>query len=115
MKTVGDRIKEKRIECGLSQEALAKRMGLSGRSSVTRLEKSIDISLKNVKRVADALGCSYEYIMGWEDAYTEDNANFSVDMLEDPVFVGYAKKLFRADPKIKDQVYSYIDFLLTNK
>ena len=110
MKTVGDRIREKRIELGLSQEEVAKRMGLSGRSSVTRLEKSEDITLKNVKRIADALGCSYSYIMGWEDE--EISANVAADLLDDPEMVGYVSKLMRLDEKSKKQIYSLIDLLL---
>ena len=111
MKTVGDRIREKRIELGLSQEEVAKRMGLSGRSSVTRLEKSEDITLKNVKRIADALGCSYSYIMGWEDE--EISAKVAADLLDDPEMVGYVSKLMRLDEKSKKQIYSLIDLLLT--
>lgn len=114
MKSVGDRIREKRIELGLSQEEVAKRMGLSGRSSVTRLEKSEDITLKNVKRIADALGCSYEYIMGWSsEDEIEASANVAADLVCDPELTKYVAKIMKLDAKSKAQIYSLIDLLLS--
>ena len=50
--TVADRIRTRREKLGLSQEELAKRLGLKSRSSVTRIEKSGDnISLKDVENI----------------------------------------------------------------
>ena len=66
--TVADKIRTRREELGLSQEELAKRLGLKSRSSITRLEKSgDDISMKDVERLSDALNCSKLYLMGWQD------------------------------------------------
>lgn len=57
--TVADRIKEKRELLGLTQFELAERLGLKSRTSITRIEKSGDnVSLKDVRRIADILGCS---------------------------------------------------------
>ena len=65
--TIGDRIKEKRKELHLSQEALAKLAGYSDKSAISKFEHSgDDISMKQVKRVAQALGVSSAYLMGWE-------------------------------------------------
>jgi transcriptional regulator with XRE-family HTH domain len=64
--TTAQKIKRKREELGLSQEALAKRMGLKSKSSVSRIENSgDDITLKDVERIAEALGCSPLELMGW--------------------------------------------------
>ena len=66
--TVANRIKTRREELGLSQEELAKKLGLKSRSSITRLEKSgDDISMKDVERLSDALNCSKLYLMGWDN------------------------------------------------
>ncbi len=66
--TVADKIRTRREELGLSQEALANRLGLKSRSSITRLEKSgDDISMKDVERLSEALSCSKLYLMGWQD------------------------------------------------
>ena len=72
--TVADRIRTRREKLGLSQEELAKRLGLKSRSSVTRIEKSGDnISLKDVERIAYVLDCSKLYLMGWEEETSVEN------------------------------------------
>lgn len=65
--TIGDRIRIKREEMGLSQEMLAYHLGLKDRSSIAKIEKSKDdVSLKNVERIAGVLQCSISYLMGWD-------------------------------------------------
>ena len=66
--TVGDRIKNRRIELGLTQEDLALRMGYKGKSSVCAAESCGDnVTTTKVKKFAAALGVSDRYLMGWED------------------------------------------------
>ena len=66
--TIADRIRIKREELSLTQDELSKRCGYSTKSSITKIEKSgNDITLKKIKRVADALGVTTSYLMGWED------------------------------------------------
>lgn len=74
--TIGERIKQRREELGLSQEELAHRLGLSGRSSVSKAEKSGDImTTKTISAYANALRVSTEYLMGLTDKVnSEDNA-----------------------------------------
>lgn len=63
--TTADRIKNRRMELGLTQEDLAKKMNLSDRSSVTRIEKSgNNVSFKQICKVADSLDCTVAYLMG---------------------------------------------------
>lgn len=113
--TVGERIKNRRLELGMSQDELAAKMGYSGKTTISKAETCGDnITTTKIHKYADALNCSFSYLMGWEETMTESTAELSIDMLDDPVFVDYAKKLFYADQKVKDQVYSYIDFLLRN-
>ena len=65
--TIADRIREKRIELDLSQTELAKKAGYSDRTTISKFEHmGNDITMKQVKRVADALGVSSAYLMGWE-------------------------------------------------
>jgi transcriptional regulator with XRE-family HTH domain len=65
--TVGERIRQKRIELGLTQEELAKKAGYKSRSSINKIECSRDLPLSKVKKVAALLECSPSYIMGWQD------------------------------------------------
>ena len=65
--TVGERIKQKRIDLGLSQDELAKKVGYKSRSSIQKIECARDLPLNKVGKMARALECSPSYLMGWED------------------------------------------------
>ena len=65
--TIGERIKNKREELGMSQDELAKRCGYKSRSSINKIELKRDLPLNKVSLIADALGVSPSYLMGWED------------------------------------------------
>ena len=70
--TVADRIKNKRIELNLSQEELAKRAGYSGKTAISKLENAgNNITMKQVRRLAEALSVTDKYLMGWEDVGDE--------------------------------------------
>ena len=64
---LGDRVRIRREELGLSQEQLALRMGYSSRTSVNKIENGRPCSQKIIARLADALSVSIPYLMGWED------------------------------------------------
>lgn len=64
--TIGERIKHIRESKGISQEELAKKLGLMNKSSVCKIEKAGDnISTMSIKRYAQALETSVARIMGW--------------------------------------------------
>ena len=66
--TTADRIKNRRIELGLTQLELAKRLGLTTKAAVCKIEKQgNNVTLKNVEKFAKALDCSIPYLMGWLD------------------------------------------------
>lgn len=65
--TVGERIRQRRIELGMSQQELAEAVGYHSRSSINKIELSRILPLKKVERVAEALKCSPTYLMGWDD------------------------------------------------
>lgn len=65
---IGERIKAKRLELGLTQLELAKKMGYTSRAAICKVERGQDnITSDRVTKFANALGCSESYIMGWED------------------------------------------------
>jgi len=65
--TIGEKIKQKRIELGLSQDELAKKVGYKSRSSINKIELARDLPLAKVERMAQALNTTPGYLMGWED------------------------------------------------
>ena len=100
--TVGEKIKQKRIELGWSQEELAKRCGYKSRSSINKIELARDLPLKKIEIMANVLGVTPAYLMGWEgqekfdlgehkDWYNEDIARKFLELKEN----GYALDMIR--------------------
>ena len=71
--TIGERIKQRRIELGYTQDELAKKCGYKSRSSINKIELSRALPLPKVTLMANALECSESYLMGW----TEEGFEFS--------------------------------------
>lgn len=73
--TTSDRIRIQRESLGLTQEELAKKMGLKSKSSIAKIENPENkITLKTVEKVAEVLGCDVMYLMGW-DKFNPDNSH----------------------------------------
>lgn len=66
--TIGERIKARRLELGLSQEDVALKCDYKSRSSINKIELSRDLPLRKVELMAKALNCTPAYLMGWEDS-----------------------------------------------
>jgi len=64
--TIGERIKQKRLECGLTQGELAFKIGYQGKSAINKIEKNLrDIAQDKIVACANALNTTPEYLMGW--------------------------------------------------
>ena len=82
MKTVGDKIKERRIELGMTQEELGNKVGVQ-RAAINKYEKNI---VENIKRstqekLAEALGFSPAELF-----YSEDE-----DLQLENIYMSFAK------------------------
>lgn len=109
--TVGDRIKQRRIALGMSQEEVAIKAGYKSRSSVNKLESSRNLPLSKVEKMAIALECTPAYLMGWEDEngepkeaqesyYLDDEAREMAEFLfKNPEY----KVLFDASRKVSKE------------
>ena len=102
--TIGERMKERRVELGLSQEELAKKAGYKSRSSIQKLESSRNLPLVKVEKMAKALNCSPAYIMGWEDDAPTDN-----DVLENIELIDLYEQLTRSQ---KDHIIATMKLLI---
>ena len=66
--TIGDRIRYKREELGISQDELARRLGYKSRSSINKIELGLqNLSQSKIKAIADTLQTTPSFIMGWTD------------------------------------------------
>lgn len=112
--TVADRIKNRREELQLSQEELALRLGLKGRSSVSKAEKSGNtMTLKTVEAYAKALMCSPEYLMGWEEApRTHETGFMAASLIKDNEVLERAYKLHLASEDDRKYIFKIIDSIL---
>ena len=66
--TIGERIKFRREELGMSQEELAHKIGSKSRSAVNKIETGANqLKQKKIMDIAMALDTTPAYIMGWSD------------------------------------------------
>ena len=66
---IGDRIKARRIELGMSQDDLAKKIGYKSRSSINKIELGqYELRQSKIAAFAEALNTTATYILGLEDA-----------------------------------------------
>ena len=112
--TVGERIKEKRIELGWSQQDLAKKAGYSDKTAISKIEHAgNEITLKQVKRLAKAMNVDPADFMGWAD-----EAPHIVDMphqtgdREGATVEQYAKRLYEYYQKASPEIQKAVDLLL---
>lgn len=65
---IGEKIKQRRLEIGMSQRELARKMGYSDNSTLNRIEKgTVDVSQAKIVQFAKVLNCSIAYLMDWEE------------------------------------------------
>lgn len=70
---IGERIKKKREELGMSQDELAKKVGYTSRSSVAKVETNANGMVQSkLIAFAKALETTPAYLMGWEDELPSD-------------------------------------------
>lgn len=69
MTTIGDRIKERRLELDMSQDELARLVGYKSRSSINKIESDGRLlPQRKIMEIANALNTTPAYIMGWEES-----------------------------------------------
>lgn len=121
---IGERIRKRREELGLTQEELAKKLGYKSRSSVNKVETAREPSNKKVRQYAEILECSPAYLMGWKDESDlaqaelslQDQQAYAIDTLYS-VFgdreVEHFKKYIELIPSYAKKVDSYTEKLLS--
>ena len=80
--TLAERVIARRKELNMSQEDLARRMGLKSRSSISKIESGREAKQRTIASLAQALDVSIPYLMGWEE-HPEEQAAFEAAILLD--------------------------------
>lgn len=66
--TLGERIKARRKEIGMTQTELANKTGYADKSAISKIEKGlIELGQKGIVAFADALDTTPAFLMGWLD------------------------------------------------
>ena len=99
--TVGEKIKEKRIALGMSQDELAQKVGYKSRSSINKIELARDLPLSKVEKMARALGTTPSYLMGWNEKASQE------DIL--------LQKYNGLNEEGKEKLIDYADYLLSKE
>lgn len=76
------RIKELRTELGLTQEELAKKLGLNNKSSIANYESGYSIPSDEIKKkMCEIFECSMDYLMGQSNfkTYQENLENYKIN------------------------------------
>ena len=79
MSTLGQRIKQRREELGLTQTQLAERLGYKSKVSVSNAENDRDdMTTTRISKYADALETTEAYLMGWENDVLAQHYNYEL-------------------------------------
>lgn len=117
---IGNRIKIRRKELGLSQQELAERMGLKSKSTICKIERGEDnLTSPIIMRYAQALETTPEALAGWgsnNDAFEsflirEMYKHFTPEELDDPKFskqiANFMDFLKRLDPQSREHLLDF--------
>ena len=89
--TIGNRIRSRRIELGMTQDELASKLGYRSKSSINKIELGVqDLPQKKIVDFAKALYTTPASLMGWQEVdlevmsdYIRRAANKTKDQLLD--------------------------------
>ena len=97
---IGVRIKDRRIELGMSQDELAEKMGYKSRSTIAKIEKGVnDVTQSNIVKFAEILNTTTAYLMGWEKVEKNNDtmADIIVRMRNDDFFLSVVEDISKLD------------------
>lgn len=112
---IGERIKQRRMELGLSQRELARRMGYSDNSTLARIEQGkVDVYQNKIVQFSEVLGVSIAYLMGWQEEDDEQKNDTITDVIlkmrTDSEFMSVVETLYKLD---KEKLHSINQMLNT--
>ena len=101
---IGDRIRERRKQLGLTQDELAERLGLSSKASVSTVENNKEkMTTDRVAKYAEALNTTSAYLMGYvnrPDRHEGPPVKIDVTPTIDILTRSFAEALERGDIKL---------------
>lgn len=66
---ISERIKNRRIELGMTQEELARKVGYTSKTTIAKIESNANqLRQSKIAEIAKALDVTPSYIMGWSES-----------------------------------------------
>ena len=85
--TLGGRIRELRRKAGLTQSALAERIGYSTKASISKIESDVlDVNQSTIVALAKALGVTPSTLMGWDDEENNPEKSNIAYVIKDGIY-----------------------------
>lgn len=113
--TIGQRVKVRREELGMSQDELAKKIGYKSKSSINKIELGFrDLTQSKIKAIADALDTTPSYIMGWDEEKEVESSLEKVKAAleqEDSKTAEIIKLILDLPESKQDEALNYIRYL----
>lgn len=109
--TIGELIKIRRKELGMTQDELARLTGYSGKGAITKIETGVnDLNQTKIKIFAQALRCSPLYLLNLDDSpVSEPQCILSAD--ESALLDDYQ----RLNPKGKEEASRHMKYLASQE
>ena len=113
--TIGERIKNRRIEIGLSVEDLASKLG-KNRATVYRYENGDigNLPISILEPIAKVLCTTPAYLMGYEDNLNV-NTDLIAEIMKDSDMIAHIELLNMLNQEDKKSVFDMIEFLTRKK
>lgn len=101
---IGKKLKERRLELGLTQEELARMVGYTSKSTINKIEKDYhDVNQSTLIKLSNALKVSPTYFI----------EGYQAEAQPSEAIMTYAKKLAALSPEKQENAMQYIDFLIS--
>lgn len=109
--TIGERIRKRREQLGMSQLELAEKIGYKSKSAIAKIElDGRQLPQSKIKAISDALKTTPSFIMGWEngdistaacavDTLPETEPPFAISKHEKTIIIAY-----RNNPNMQNAV-----------
>lgn len=113
--TIGERIKARRLELGLTQEELAEIMGYKSKAAISNVEKGKeDLTTARVQKFATALKLSPADLMEQPDTHERGNrevSDYYFELASSSGMTESLKLLFELSDKNRERAADYIRYL----
>lgn len=111
---IGIRIKKERVRLGLSQVELAKRLGWSSKTTISKIENGEDnLTSDRIAKIAEALNVRPSYLMGFSEAEHTYEAGVALgQLIHDKDVLDRAIKLHHASAEVRETLFKVMDSML---